>query len=110
MKAISNKKELSPEQCDKLLAALKARFDANQDRHPGLVWAKVQARLEAKPDKLSSLNEMERTGANRMWLDRMENGIRQVSGRPARAILEKQSGSIICSPKIPLGFHHSAHG
>ena len=58
----SNKKELSPKQRDELLAALKARFDANKDRHPGLVWAKVQARLEAKPEKLWSLAEMERTG------------------------------------------------
>ena len=56
------KKELSPKQSNELLAALKARFDANKARHPGLVWAKVQARLEAKPDKLWSLAEMERTG------------------------------------------------
>ena len=56
------KKELSPKQRTELLAALKARFDANKARHPGLVWAKVQARLEAKPDKLWSLAEMERTG------------------------------------------------
>lgn len=48
----SNKRELSPKQRDELLAALKARFAANKARHPGLVWAKVQARLEAKPDKL----------------------------------------------------------
>lgn len=58
----TNQKELSPKQRDELLAALKARFDANQARHPGLVWAKVQARLEARPDKLWSLAEMERTG------------------------------------------------
>ena len=58
----SAKNELSPKQRDDLLAALKARFDANKARHPGLVWAKVQARLEAKPDKLWSLAEMERTG------------------------------------------------
>ena len=58
----ADKKELSPKQRDELLAALKARFDANKARHPGLVWAKVQPRLEAKPDKLWSLAEMERTG------------------------------------------------
>ena len=58
----SAKKELSPKQRDELLAALKARFEKNMGRHPGLVWAKVQARLEAKPDKLWSLAEMERTG------------------------------------------------
>jgi hypothetical protein len=56
------KKELSPKQRDELLATLKARFDANQARHQGLVWAKVQARLEPKPNKLWSLAEMERTG------------------------------------------------
>jgi hypothetical protein len=56
------KKELSPKQRDELLAALKARFDANMGRHQGLLWAKVQARLEARPDKLWSLAEMERTG------------------------------------------------
>jgi len=56
------KKEFSPKQRDELLAALKARFDANKARHPGLVWAKVQARLEAQPDQLWSLAEMERTG------------------------------------------------
>jgi Protein of unknown function (DUF4256) len=58
----STKKELPSKQRDELLAALKARFDANKARHAGLVWAKVQARLEAKPDKLWSLAEMERTG------------------------------------------------
>src|SRR5271170_2534820 len=58
----SNKKELSPKQREELLGALKARFDANKARHPGLVWAKVQARLEANAKKLWSLAEMERTG------------------------------------------------
>jgi hypothetical protein len=61
-KSTSTKKELSPKQRDELLAALKARFDANKARHPGLVWAKVQARLEVRPEKLWSLAEMERTG------------------------------------------------
>lgn len=58
----TNKKELSPKQREELLTALKARFDANKARHQGFVWAKVQARLEAKPDKLWPLAEMERTG------------------------------------------------
>ena len=58
----TNKKELSPKQREELLSALKARFEKNMGRHPGLVWAKIQARLEAKPDKLWSLAEMERTG------------------------------------------------
>ncbi len=59
---IGNKKELSPEQREELLRALKARFEKNMNRHKGLEWAKVQAKLEANPEKLWSLNEMERTG------------------------------------------------
>lgn len=58
----SNKKELSPEQRAELLSALKARFEKNMNRHEGLEWAKVQAKLEANTEKLWSLNEMERTG------------------------------------------------
>jgi hypothetical protein len=58
----SNKKELSPEQREELLRALKARFEKNMNRHKGLEWAKVQAKLEANTEKLRSLNEMERTG------------------------------------------------
>ena len=61
-KSISNKKELPQKQRDELLAALRARFDANMGRHTGLVRAKVQARLEVRPEKLWSLAEMERTG------------------------------------------------
>jgi Protein of unknown function (DUF4256) len=83
------KKDLSPKQRDELLAALKARFDANQARHPGLVWAKVQARLEANPDKLWSLAEMERTG-----------------GEPDVVGLDKKSGEFVfmdCSAQSPKG-------
>jgi hypothetical protein len=58
----SNKEELSPEQREELLGALKARFEKNMNRHKGLEWAKVQAKLEANTEKLWSLNEMERTG------------------------------------------------
>ena len=58
----ASKKELSPGQREELLGALKARFEKNKDRHQGLEWAKVQARLEADAEKLWSLNEMERTG------------------------------------------------
>ncbi len=58
----SNKYELSPEQREELLRALKARFEKNMNRHKGLEWAKVQAKLEADTEKLCSLNEMERTG------------------------------------------------
>ena len=56
------KKELSPKQRAELLAALKDRFEKNLNRHKGLDWAKVQARLEANPEKMWSLQEMERTG------------------------------------------------
>src|SRR5215213_5452424 len=54
--------ELSPEQREELLRALKARFEKNTGRHKGLEWTKVQARLEANTAKLWSLSEMERTG------------------------------------------------
>jgi hypothetical protein len=57
-----NKKEFSPEQRKELLGALKARFEKNMNRHEGLDWANAQARLEANPEKLWSLDEMERTG------------------------------------------------
>ena len=57
-----NTKELSPEQREALLTTLKARFEKNMKRHKGLEWAKVQAKLEANPEKLWSLNEMERSG------------------------------------------------
>jgi len=56
------KKELSPKQREELLRALQDRFEKNMDRHQGLVWAKVRAKLEANSEKLWSLNEMERTG------------------------------------------------
>jgi Protein of unknown function (DUF4256) len=56
------KKQLSPKQREELLRALKTRFEKNMNRHTGLDWAKVQAKLEANPEKLSSLNEMENTG------------------------------------------------
>ncbi len=54
--------ELSSEQREELLRTLKARFEKNLNRHKGLEWAELQARLEAKIAKLWSLNEMERTG------------------------------------------------
>jgi Protein of unknown function (DUF4256) len=53
---------LPKKQREELLKALKARFEKNMNRHKGLEWAKVQAKLEANPEKLWSLNEMERTG------------------------------------------------
>ena len=78
---------LSPEQRDELLRILKARFDKNTKRHKGVEWAKVQARLEANPAKLWSLNEMELTG-----------------GEPDVVDYDKKTGEYIfcdCSPESP---------
>jgi hypothetical protein len=84
-----NKKALSPEQREALLRALKVRFEKNLNRHKGLEWAKVQAKLEANPAKLWSLNEMERTG-----------------GEPDVVGYDKKTGEYIfydCSPESPTG-------
>jgi len=54
--------ELSPEQGEELLKTLKTRFEQNMNRHKGLEWPDIQAKLEAHPEKLSSLNAMEGTG------------------------------------------------
>ncbi len=81
--------KLSAEHREELLSALKARFESNMNRHAGLEWAEVQARLEASPEKLWSLNEMERTG-----------GEPDVVGR------DKETGETIfydCSAESPKG-------
>ncbi len=62
MKAVPSSKPLPAEQRRVLLHALKDRFEKNMDRHKGLAWAQVEAKLAANADKLWSLNEMERTG------------------------------------------------
>ncbi len=85
----SNKKALAPKQREELLSALKARFEKNPNRHKGLDWAKVQARLEANAEKLWSLNEMESTG-----------------GEPDVVGQDKKSGEYIffdCSAETPKG-------
>jgi hypothetical protein len=85
----SNKKELSPERREVLLKALKARFEKNMNRHRGLEWDKVQAKLQASGEKLSSLNEMERTG-----------------GEPDVVGHDKKTGEYIfydCSAESPKG-------
>ncbi|WP_404828978.1 DUF4256 domain-containing protein [Sporosarcina gallistercoris] len=56
------KKELPVERCEELLSALKTRFEDNMHRHPDLKWTNIQTKLNANPEKLWSLNEMERTG------------------------------------------------
>src|SRR5215218_9775736 len=61
-RGVEIRKELSAAQRDELLRTLKVRFEKNMTRHKGLEWARVHARLEANPDKLWSLGEMEGTG------------------------------------------------
>lgn len=82
-------KKLSTGQCVEPLATLKARFEKNMSRHRGLEWTKVQAKLEANPQKLSSLNEMERTG-----------------GEPDVVGYDKKTGEYVfydCSAESPQG-------
>lgn len=82
-------KELSLKQSEELLNVLKSRFEKNIKRHKGLEWNKVQARLEANPEKLWSLNEMERTG-----------------GEPDVVGYDKRTGEYIfydCSAESPAG-------
>lgn len=82
-------KELPPKQRNELLGVLKTRFEQNMDRHKGLDWAKVEARLEASADKLWSLNEMEQTG-----------------GEPDVIGQDKKSGEYIfydCAAESPKG-------
>jgi len=58
----TSKKQLAPKQREDLLATLQARFEKNMARHKAMEWTKVKTRLQARPEKLWSLNEMERTG------------------------------------------------
>lgn len=59
---MGSSRKLNAKQREELLATLQARFEQNMRRHEGMEWAEVRARLEARPEKLWSLNEMERTG------------------------------------------------
>lgn len=59
---MENKRHLSTEQREELTQILKARFEQNSNRHKGMEWPNVQAKLEAKPEKLWPLHEMETTG------------------------------------------------
>ncbi len=80
---------LSKKQLEELLQALQVRFEKNMNRHPGLEWAKVRAKLEANTEKLWSLNEMERTG-----------------GEPDVVAHDKKTGEYIfydCSEESPKG-------
>ncbi|MDZ7358046.1 MAG: DUF4256 domain-containing protein, partial [candidate division KSB1 bacterium] len=60
--SMNSDKKLLPEQREELLRKLKARFEKNMSRHDGLQWLDVQAKIEANPEKMWSLHEMERTG------------------------------------------------
>ena len=82
-------KKLSAGQREELLKTLKARFEKNMDRHQGFSWTKIQARIEANPERLWSLHEMERTG-----------------GEPDVVGQDKKTGEYIffdCSPETPKG-------
>ncbi|SRX73653.1 DUF4256 domain-containing protein [Aequorivita antarctica] len=57
-----SKKDLTLKQSEELIAILKARFGKHTDRHPSISWSKVQLKLEANPEKLWSLHQMEETG------------------------------------------------
>ena len=83
------RKALSATQAAELLGTLKARFEKNAGRHPGIVWEKVQAKLDAQPDKLAVLAEMEVTG-----------GEPDVTGQNAK------TGEFLfvdCAPQSPKG-------
>ncbi len=85
----STRKELSSKQCEELFTTLKTRFETNMNRHQGLDWAKVRARLEANAEKLWAINEMEKTG-----------------GEPDVIGQDKQTGEYVvydCSPESPKG-------
>ena len=85
----SAKRNLSTDQKTDLLKTLKARFEKNMGRHKGVEWSKVHAKIEANPDKLWSLNEMERTG-----------------GEPDVVGVDKKTGEYLfydCSAETPSG-------
>jgi hypothetical protein len=85
----SSKKPLSAARRAELLVALKARFENNMVRHKDLTWADVEAKLEAHPEKVWSLNEMEKTG-----------------GEPDVVEVDTKTGELIfydCSAESPKG-------
>jgi hypothetical protein len=85
----SERRQVPPEQRRELFGTLKARFEKNVNRHQGLQWTAVQARLEANPEKLWSLREMERTG-----------------GEPDVVGHDKETGEYVfydCSAESPKG-------
>lgn len=86
---MSNKKQLSANQKDELLKTLQSRFEQNTNRHKGIKWADVLAKLEKSPEKLWSLNAMEETG-----------------GEPDVVAFDKKEGEYIfydCAAESPKG-------
>lgn len=86
---MGNKKQLTAKQREELSGILKSRFEKNMNRHKGIVWDKVQAKLQANADKLWSLNEMEVTG-----------------GEPDVVGYDKKTGEYIfydCAAETPKG-------
>jgi hypothetical protein len=89
MKATKTSNATAPEQHDDLLATLQTRFEQNPGRHAGIEWAKVRARLEAKPAKLVSLAAMENSG-----------------GEPDVIGVDRKTGEFLfvdCAPQSPKG-------
>jgi hypothetical protein len=89
MKGAKTKKELSARHREELLGLLKARFEKNISRHKGIKWDAVEKKLEANPEKLWSLNEMEASG-----------------GEPDVVGHDKKTGEYVffdCSPETPKG-------
>lgn len=85
----STEKSLSPEERAQLISALQARFEKNMQRHSGLTWANMLAKLESSPESLWSLREMERTG-----------------GEPDALSLDEKSGGYVfcdCAAESPAG-------
>jgi hypothetical protein len=88
-RGVETRQPLPPEQRAEILSTLKARFEKNMNRHQGLQWTAVQERLEANPERLWSLHEMERTG-----------------GEPDVVGLDKKTGAYVfydCSEESPKG-------
>jgi hypothetical protein len=95
MSNVETKKELSSEQREELLRALKIRFEKNMNLHKGLEWAKVQGKIQTNTEKLWFLNEMERTG-----------------GEPDVVGLDKKTGEYIfydCSAESPKGRRNACY-
>jgi len=90
---MSRKKKLPSEQINELLEILKARFEKNMNRHKGVDWDNLQAKLEENPDKLWSLNEMERTGGEPDIIEAINNGNKKTGGYTFYD----------CSPESPKG-------